>query len=339
VYNIELLLEQIMLENKNCLIIGAGISGLMAAQKLKQNGIQVSILDKGIGVGGRLATRRIENGVFDHGAQFFTVREKVFQGYVNHWIDHGIVREWAAGVDNAMNVPYTEGHARYIGVSGMTGIAKYLAKDLDIHVNQKAETLEYSADKWQVTCESGAIFQGDILLLTAPLPQSIELLLTSPISIDDALLDQLQSIHYDPCVAVLVLVEGDTAIPEPGALPLSAEPLSWIGDNKAKGISPEARAITIHAGPKFSKIYWEMENDALARNILYIASDWIKGKFLTYQLKRWRYSLPRSTFSESHLYFDQPKSLLLAGDAFTGPRVEWAALSGLHAAEKIISTS
>jgi predicted NAD/FAD-dependent oxidoreductase len=134
-------------------------------------------------------------------------------------------------------------------------------------------------------------------------------------------------------------VEGDTAIPEPGALPLSAEPLSWIGDNKAKGISPKARAITIHAGPQFSRQYWEMENDALARNILYIASDWIKAKFTNYQLKRWRYSLPRSTFSDYYVFFDQPKPLLLAGDAFAGPRVEWAAISGLKAAEKTIEHS
>ena len=131
-----------MAKNKNCLIIGAGITGLMAGQKLKHNGFQVTLLDKGPGVGGRLATRRIEKGVFDHGAQFFTVREKVFHEYVNQWINKGFVREWTLGNNSAMNVPYTEGHARYIGVSGMTGIAKNLAQDFDVHLNQKVEIIE-----------------------------------------------------------------------------------------------------------------------------------------------------------------------------------------------------
>ena len=62
----------------SCLIIGGGISGLIAATELKRNNFEVTILDKGRGIGGRLATRRIKHsvdieGIFDYGAQHFTV--------------------------------------------------------------------------------------------------------------------------------------------------------------------------------------------------------------------------------------------------------------------------
>ena len=71
-------------KQKRCLIIGGGISGLIAATVLRRTGINATILDKGRGVGGRLATRRISHpsygeGTFDYGAQYFTVSNSIFQ--------------------------------------------------------------------------------------------------------------------------------------------------------------------------------------------------------------------------------------------------------------------
>ena len=54
--------------SKNIIIVGAGIAGLMCAQRLTKSGLSVSIFDKSRGVGGRVGTRRIENGIFNHGA-------------------------------------------------------------------------------------------------------------------------------------------------------------------------------------------------------------------------------------------------------------------------------
>jgi renalase len=50
------------------IVIGAGLSGLIAAHTVQANGVRVVVLDKGRGVGGLLATRRTDSGVFDHGA-------------------------------------------------------------------------------------------------------------------------------------------------------------------------------------------------------------------------------------------------------------------------------
>jgi predicted NAD/FAD-dependent oxidoreductase len=58
---------------ESCLIIGAGLSGLVAARTLKDTGVHVTVLEKEEKVGGRMRTDLVEDGVFDHGAQFFTV--------------------------------------------------------------------------------------------------------------------------------------------------------------------------------------------------------------------------------------------------------------------------
>ena len=64
------------MKGKNIAIIGAGLSGLIAARELAKNN-DVTIFEKARGVGGRMATRRANNLKFDgfnfdHGTQYFT---------------------------------------------------------------------------------------------------------------------------------------------------------------------------------------------------------------------------------------------------------------------------
>ncbi len=103
-------------------VIGAGLAGLMSAQQLQESGHEVVVLDKGKSPGGRLATRRIGDATLDHGAQFFTVREREFEHHVQQWIQAGVVREWCRGFSAQ------DGHPRYIGAHGMNGIAKHLSQ-------------------------------------------------------------------------------------------------------------------------------------------------------------------------------------------------------------------
>ena len=65
-------------KKRSCIVVGAGISGLLAADELQREGWTVAVLDKSRGVGGRMTTRRVGEGTFDHGAQFFTVRDNRF---------------------------------------------------------------------------------------------------------------------------------------------------------------------------------------------------------------------------------------------------------------------
>ena len=47
------------------IVVGAGLSGLMAARECASHGHEVIVFDKGRGVGGRLATRRIKDATKD----------------------------------------------------------------------------------------------------------------------------------------------------------------------------------------------------------------------------------------------------------------------------------
>jgi len=55
---------------KKVIVIGAGISGLSAAKKLKENGFDVIVLESQDRVGGRLRTNRVLGVAFDEGASW-----------------------------------------------------------------------------------------------------------------------------------------------------------------------------------------------------------------------------------------------------------------------------
>jgi hypothetical protein len=314
------------------LVIGAGISGLLAATTLQARGLRTVILDKGRGVGGRLATRRTPTATFDHGAQFFTAREPQFLDRVESWQAAGVVRPWATGFALADGTFKHDGCRRFCGVSGMTAIAKHLARGLDVRLAAKVTGVRAAREGWEVTTEAGECFSGRALLLTPPVPQSLQLLAAGHVSLPERLRNELGQIEYAPCLAVLASFAEASLIPEPGGVWFPGEPISWMADNRRKGIAPgPGAAITLHAGPQFSQANWTTPEDEVTAALLAAAARWLGGAPTQTQLHRWRYSLPLRVHAERCLVVRDPAPLVFAGDAFGGPRVEGAALSGLAA--------
>ena len=319
-----------------CIIIGGGISGLIIATLLQRRGMKVTVLDKGRGIGGRLATRRINyseaiKGVFDYGAQYFSVKQPEFQVWVDDWLKQGVIREWSQDFGKA------DGNPRYCGVYGTRGIAKYLAQDLDVHTSTRVVRLDYET-QWLVETEDSQQFRGDILVMTPPIPQSLDLLDNSQIDLAPSVRTSLEQISYHRCIAVLALLEKPTRIPTPGGLALEDEYLVWLASNYQKGISPQGYAVTLHATPNFSDAYWDYSDAEIAQKLLAAASFWINSPVIKYQVHRWRYSLPKTFYDEPYLALPE-LSLVMAGDAFVAPKIEGAVLSGIAAAEYILRES
>lgn len=308
------------------LVVGAGISGLMAARAIAERGGDVTVLDKGRSVGGRLATRRIGEAVLDHGAQFFTVRSDDFARHVDAWTSHGVVREWCRGFGA------NDGHPRYVGARGMTSIAKHLAQGLDVRCSHLAFSLERTGATWRLVTDDGVAHVADAVILTAPLPQSFSLLFSAGIEMPEG----LRSIDYDRTLGLLAVVDSDRhRVPAPGGLQDPDATFSFIGDNRAKGVSG-VHALTFHACPAWSLAHYEKDLDEIHEHLLAEAARWLgEARIVESQPKKWRFATPRETWPE-RCWVHESGSLALAGDVFAGPRIEGAALSGLAAAEMIL---
>lgn len=324
------------------LIVGAGIAGLSAGRQLQAAGWRVTILDKGRGVGGRMATRRFEGGVFDHGAQFFTVRDTRFQQMVDQWLANGSAIEWSKGFPDHATPSTPSGHPRYRGVAGMTNIPKDLAKNLDIRLSTQVNQISLVDGQWQLsathlgTNDTGS-HVADMLLMTPPAEQTLRLMRSGNVELPVPITSALEKITFDPCFAVLALLDRPSRIPAPGAVTMPGEPIRFIADNQQKGIS-ENPAITIHAGPTFTREHYDNDKSEVAQLLLSAAQEYLgDAHVISVQVQRWRYSQPTQLHPEKALFSTDPAPIAFAGDAFGAARVEGAVLSGFAAAEKLLN--
>ncbi|GAB4519700.1 MAG: FAD-dependent oxidoreductase [Anaerolineae bacterium] len=329
-------------ETKDVLIIGAGLAGIMAARVLQAQGVSVTVFDKSRSVGGRMATRRVGPGVADHGAQFFTVRTPEFQAMVDEWIREKIVFVWSHGFSDGSLQPLSfDGHPRHAVYGGMNALVKHLAAGVeDVRLDQQIFTATCDENGWILQNQNGELFLGRALLMTPPVPQALKILeegATILTEKDDAV---LRPIEYVPSLTAMFLVEGRVTLPPPGVVQRrdTSSHIAWISDNQQKGISPEATVITLQANDTFSAQMWPASDDRILNSFrtslqIYMADNAVVKQA---ELKRWRFSRPTTTVDTRAYVADNHPPLVFGGDAFGGPRVEGAVLSGIAAGEVML---
>ena len=297
------------------IIIGAGMAGLSAARILTQKGHEVTVLDKGRGVGGRMSTRTIENAKADHGAQYFSVKTTEFQTLISELQSDNITAEW--------HLAQRE-NVRYIGAKGMNAIPKKMASSLSVLVNEKVVLIENST----VKTESGNVYPFDKLVITMPIPQIIDLFQNSKMFFSENDKSVLGEIKYEPCIAVVAVLKEPTKIVSGGVI-LENYPISWIADNFQKGIT-QIPTVTIHASSAYSVRRFDDDVHEVAKDMLSSVNQYINSEnIVSSQTHRWRFSNATKRY-EAHFYQIENQDIYLAGDGFGMGNVEGAFLSGYH---------
>ena len=146
-------------------IVGAGMAGMSCGQRLSRLGHEVRLFDKGRGPGGRMATRRMEDGGttlhFDHGAQYFTARDPRFVEQVAHWEASGVAARWAAAGDDA-----------WVGTPAMNAPLKAMAGELGVQFRTRIEQLVRDGEGWQIDGEGAPDARFDAVLVAVPAEQA-----------------------------------------------------------------------------------------------------------------------------------------------------------------------
>jgi predicted NAD/FAD-dependent oxidoreductase len=284
------------------LIIGAGLSGLLLARNTNRSSL---ILEKSKGLGGRIANRRIEDMGFDPGAPYLASDPAISQLFESTsdviTTDHGV---------------FTKG--------SMTRLPKELAKDLQIRKSTRAELIEKTSDGWQVKTDTEEIFEASVVVVTAPLPQGLELLQKSAIVYPK----ELSSITYDKALMALIITK-DGLLPD-RSLPSSLHSIQSMAE---RNLHPHG--FVVRMSPSNSDEFFDKKDeeslDCLVKNF---ENSFSVPPMIEYkELKKWRYVTPRQTVP---FPFAEPvPGLFLIGDGFVYPDARGSVFSALSLSEKL----
>ncbi len=309
--------------NRRIAVIGAGVAGSVAARGLAQAGLRVTVFDKGRSIGGRLAQRRREGAVFDHGAQFIRPRDPVLIRLLEAGVRAGVVARWPAAEVDERPV--------YIGKPAMATPLKMLLAEVPVETNCRITRLARDAEGWWLE-DAGDIRHGpfDGALIAIPPVQARELLGTLGDAAPAALVAATEAARLAPCWALLLAFDPPLELMHHDARSLDTGPIAWIARNTSKTGRAGRDAWTVHASPAWSSAHLEETPDVIAAELLaaFRAATGIGAVTPCHiEAHRWRYSLVTEPVGTPAL-FDAETGLGLCGDWCLGGKIEAAFLSG-----------
>ena len=317
-------------------VVGAGISGLFAARTLADHGLEVRVFDKSRGSGGRSSTRRDGEYSFDHGAQYFTVRDDRFRRYVDSWIEEGLVQSWQGriGVASGGEVQLKrDGIDRFVGVPGMSAVAGHLASRLDISYESKVSGIEGYPNDWRLIAESGEdLGSFNVVIVALPPEQAADLLVES-----SNLIEQVRSVKMLPTWAVMVVFDRSLDLELDGVF-VDDSPLSWVARNNSKPGRPAYECWVLHGTSDWSALHLEEGEEEVAAALLQSFFEAIGSKSIQpifTKAHRWRFALAENPLKVGCLW-DEKLRLGVCGDWCHMSRIEGAFLSGLAIAERVL---
>ena len=341
---------------KKIAVIGAGIAGIACARTLAQAGHQVTVFEKSRGAGGRMSTRNSEFGGFDHGAQYFTVRDARFKKALA--ISSPLVRPWSANTVRildqmgrvvASSLPPKEAH--WVASPGMNALVRHWAQPLHdaghLHLETQVQRIEadkLSPKRWQLQTEGpGAetrVHSGfHAVVMAVPSPQAHALLLSSQIA--KPVMGQIAGVSVAPCwTLILAFPQASQPSlahlgPQWNAARSTHHRIAWLARESSKPGRGPIERWTVQASPDWSQRHIEDDAPRVKAKLLRAFTEvtGIRAEPGFAEVHRWRYAqttqpLPNRT---SHLW-DSSSGIGACGDWCLGHRVEDGFVSGLEMA-------
>ncbi len=324
-------------------VIGAGIAGLTFSQLCQQRGHDVTVFEKSRGRGGRLASKRLDWGTIDIGAQYFTAHDPRFKEQLATWLQKGAAERWDftpfVTTDEGIS-PSPDNTERYVGTAQMNSIAHSLSIGLNIQVSTEIKALHHTSEnnQWRLQDKHDQFLDEsfDAVIVSAPAEQSAKLLTGT------ALKTRIPQQIDEPCWTLALATRGK----------VNADVQGIFGDNTIAWLSRLSARPQRAANLEYDDLWmlhfsadWSRDKDKHSEDaMIQIGINWLNSKLqrhthsplelMHHYRHYWRYARLKSNYEQPKILFDKFSNIAAIGDWLVGGRVEGAYLSALDLAEQ-----
>lgn len=281
-------------------IVGAGVSGLTCARHLADTQrFDVVVFEKSRGVGGRTATKRVEDFKFDIGL-----------------LDIPVNLQSSAH----LKVVDFEGHS--LPVPTAHAYCKEISQNLNIQLQTTISKLEYTSGQWHLQNLEGAeIAPFDAIILTAPPAQTLNLLPeTHPFR------PHIAKVEMNPCFSLMITTKQKIKT-EWSWKTSSASPLARIThQSQWPDRSSSVSVFVAQTSADWARAHLEDPLEQIQETLVSRFSNDTgipTSYFSICKLHRWRYATTQKPLNTPFLY-DTEKNLGVCGDWLVGDNF-WAA--------------
>lgn len=330
-------------------IIGSSLAGLIAGEKLAKAGHDVTIIEKQRELGGRLATFKKDDAIFDYGISSVISSGKLFTSFMEELKQEGRIKEWTRdfplfdGIHLHEINPNRPQNRYHVSEQGVNTIADYLSRWVDIKSEEQAGGLTHiGANRskkraWMINLTDVSVFECDAVILATPAPQAYGILqITQDETPSRRIIRHIDEVSYYPCYSLMAVYDNEI-IPEWKGIECENSKLKWIGNESSKLENPSTMNVVIRSSAEFAQTHFGKPDEEIIDLLTEEASEITGEKLLNPQwtkLHFWKYFEAVNPMEDFFLEMEMDEApLALVGDYLGGTSVEDAYLSGYKLAE------
>ncbi|NXI42966.1 RNLS Renalase, partial [Galbula dea] len=260
-------------------------------------------------------------------------------------LSHGILKPLTAPIEGMV---VKEGTCNYVAPQGISSVVKYYLNQsgADISYEQHVTHISLRDGKWEVSRKVGPPEQFDIVILTMPVPQILQLQGDIVNIINESQKQQLESVSYSSRYALGLFYEAGTWIDVPWAAQyITDNPcIRFISiDNKKRNIeSPEiGPSVVVHTTVMFGREHLDSDPAEVQQLILSHLERIVPSlpKPASIKFQKWRYSQVTKAMLNcwGQMILHTQPLLICGGDGFTCSNFDGCIDSALSLAEAVKS--
>ncbi|KAE8743769.1 hypothetical protein FOCC_FOCC009602 [Frankliniella occidentalis] len=320
------------------LLIGSGITAALTGALLRKQAadrITLTIWDKARGAGGRMSTSRSSGDsecLADLGAQYITVLPENFEKnreIYGNLLENQIIEPLVLGAVSGMK-EFPSGTQHFVTPNGMSSLVKYLislSAPEDTLFQHHVSAITQIGEKLQVETTTGTKEEFDVVILTLPAPQVLQLGGDVPLLLKSQpeLEDGLRAVKFSSRYALALYFNSGDGQHEPWAAKyIDNNPVFRYAsiENRKRNRPEKPPAAVFHSNVKFGsenieKTLIDME-PILLEEYKNLFPKWPKPAAI--KCHKWRYSQVTSPFPGKigGISILKKPLLISGGDSFTG---------------------